>query len=110
MAGTLFGSHPFLLILFCLVWGFAVVANSAQFSASVTELADPRYVGTVLTLQTCMGFLLTLGSIRLIPVVVETVSWDLAFALLAISIGSMWRLKNSTFAARIGGERLGIEP
>jgi MFS family permease len=114
MAGTLFGSHPFLLILFCLVWGFAVVADSAQFSASVTELADPQYVGTVLTLQTCMGFLLTLGSIRLIPVVVETVSWDLAFALLAIGpavgIGSMWRLKNSTFAARIGGERLGIEP
>ena len=114
MAGALFGSHPFLLIVFCLVWGFAVVADSAQFSTSVTELADPRYVGTVLTLQTCMGFLLTLCSIRMVPVVVESVSWDFAFALLAIGpaigIGSMWRLKNSTFAARIGGERLGIDP
>lgn len=109
VAGSLFGSHPVLLITFCLIWGFAVVADSAQFSASVTELADPKYVGTVLTLQTCLGFLLTLGSIRLIPIWVEHFSWDRTFALLAIGpvlgIWSMWRLKKSTFAVRIGGER-----
>ena len=47
------------LTALCLVWGFTVVADSAQFSAAVSELTDPRYVGTALTLQTSLGFLLT---------------------------------------------------
>ena len=50
-----------------LIWGFSVVADSAQFSASVSELADREYIGTQLTTQTALGFLLTLVSIRLIP-------------------------------------------
>ena len=49
------------------VWGAAVVADSAQFSACVTELGDPRYMGTALTIQTCIGFLLTMVSIELVP-------------------------------------------
>lgn len=110
-AGSLFGSAPWLLIGFCVVWGFAVVADSAQFSASVTELAQPEYVGTVLTLQTCMGFLLTLVSIRLIPIFVENLSWRGTFSLLAIGpvlgIWSMWKLKRSSFAREIGGEQSG---
>ena len=59
--GLLFGSSPVLLMAVCLLWGFAIVADSAQFSASITELADSAYVGTTLTLQTCLGFLLTLA-------------------------------------------------
>ena len=47
-----------------LVWGFAIVADSAQFSSAVSELADQEYMGTMLTTQTAMGFLLTLVSIR----------------------------------------------
>ena len=70
-AGMLYGGWPPALLLLCLVWGFAIVADSAQFSASITELADPAYVGTALTLQTCVGFLLTLFTIRLVPVFVE---------------------------------------
>jgi hypothetical protein len=49
----------------------------------VTELTEPAYVGTALTLQTCLGFLLTLGSIRIIPMVVELVGWEWAFVALA---------------------------
>ncbi|MCH8978265.1 MAG: MFS transporter [Armatimonadetes bacterium] len=66
VAGFFLGS-PWLLAALCLVWGFAVVADSAQFSTAVSELTDPRYVGTALTLQTSLGFLLTLLTIRLVP-------------------------------------------
>ena len=66
VAGLLF-DHPALLTVLCLVWGFAVVADSAQFSAAVSELTDSRYVGTALAVQTALGFLLTLVTIRFIP-------------------------------------------
>ena len=69
IAGLFFNS-PGLLTVVCLAWGFAIVADSAQFSTAVTELADPRYVGTALTVQTSLGFLLTLFTIRMIPLLV----------------------------------------
>ena len=75
VVGLFFGGSPVLLMAICLIWGFAVVADSAQFSASITELVDPEYVGTALTFQTSMGFLLTMVSIRIIPVVVVWVTW-----------------------------------
>ncbi|MGA3246385.1 MAG: MFS transporter [Bacteroidota bacterium] len=83
-AGFLFGGNPTLLIVLCLVWGFAVVADSAQFSACVTELCQTEYIGTALTLQTSLGFLLTLVTIRLIPVFVNLIGWSWAFAFLSI--------------------------
>ena len=58
--GLLFGGNPVLLVALCLVWGVSIVADSAQFSASVAELSDRAWVGTMLTLQTAMGFTLTL--------------------------------------------------
>ncbi len=82
VAGFLFDA-PGLLTAFCLVWGFAVVADSAQFSTAVSELADSSYVGTALTMQTCAGFLLTMVSIRLVPLVVEQAGWGWAFVMLA---------------------------
>ena len=51
------------------IWGFWVVADSAQFSAIVTESCDPRYVGTALTLQLAAGFVLTVFTIFLVPIV-----------------------------------------
>lgn len=79
-----------------LVWGVAIVADSAQFSAAITELAPNEYIGTALTLQTSLGFLLTIVTIRLVPVWVEHWGWAYAFMPLAIgpALGSlaMWRL------------------
>jgi MFS family permease len=75
-AGLLYGGSPTAILFICLIWGFAVPADSTQFSASVTELENPAYVGTALTLQTSLGFLLTLVSIRLIPVFVNWVGWE----------------------------------
>jgi MFS family permease len=95
-AGFFFRS-PALLTVLCLVWGLAVVADSAQFSAAVSELSDSRYVGTALTMQTSLGFLLTLFTIRLIPPLVDRVGWEWAFAVLVpgpiFGIVSMLRLR-----------------
>jgi len=107
-AGLLF-AHPLPLTLLCLVWGFAVVADSAQFSAAVSELADPRYIGTALTLQTSLGFLLTLFTIRMIPPLVERTGWEGAFMILALGpvfgIVSMLRLRRLPEAERMAGGR-----
>jgi len=92
-----FFHSPLLLTLVCLVWGFAVVADSAQFSAAVSELTDPRYIGTALTVQTSIGFLLTLVTIQLVPPLFAAVGWEYAFMFLAIGPAfgawSMWRLR-----------------
>jgi MFS family permease len=93
----LFFDHPGWLLALCLVWGFAVVADSAQFSAAVSELTDQRYVGTALTLQTSLGFLLTVLTIHLVPPLVAWWGWEKAFLVLAagpaVGIWAMWRLR-----------------
>jgi MFS family permease len=100
---------PWVVTAVALIWGFAIVADSAQFSASVSELSDPGYVGTQLTTQTSMGFLLTMASIQLIPLLVATVGWRWTFAFLApgpaVGTLSMWLLKQSPDAARLAGGR-----
>ncbi|GAA5130961.1 MFS transporter [Alloalcanivorax gelatiniphagus] len=73
-----------LVLLVGLVWGFAVVADSAQFSTVITELGDQQYVGTALTLQLAIGFVLTVPTLWLIPVVQNAWGWPAAFGLLAI--------------------------
>ena len=66
-----------------LIWGFWVVADSAQFSTVVTEVTDAESVGTALTLQLAIGFVLTVFTIFLVPVVRDATSWGFAFLLLA---------------------------
>ncbi len=107
LAGPIFGASPLLVIAVCLVWGFAVVADSAQFSASVAELAPPEAVGTALTTQTSLGFLLTLATIEVMPWLVETLTWNAAFAVLAlgpaVGIVAMWRLRQRPEAVNLAG-------
>jgi MFS family permease len=79
-----FGKSLWLLTPLAWAWGFFVIADSAQFSALVTEAAPPHAVGTALTVQTSMGFLLTMVSIQLIPPLVGLVGWQWVFPALAI--------------------------
>ncbi len=106
LAGALF-DHPLPLLLLCLVWGVLVIADSAQFSAAVSELADERYVGTALTTQTLAGFLLTMLTIRLTPALVEAQGWATATASLAlgpaVGLVAMRRLAALPEAARLAG-------
>ncbi|HVG30568.1 MAG TPA: MFS transporter [Pyrinomonadaceae bacterium] len=107
--GLLFEASPAVLLVLMCVWGATVVADSAQFSSCVTELGDPQYLGTALTIQTCLGFLLTLGSIHLIPVLVAHVGWRYAFAALApgpaFGIYSMLKLRRLPEATKIAHGR-----
>jgi MFS family permease len=107
--GFLFGGNPALLVGLCIIWGIAVVADSAQFSASIAELSEPTLVGTMLTVQTCFGFLLTLVTIHLIPYTVAAWSWKYAFAVLGIGplLGAvaMARLRNMKEALTLAGGR-----
>ena len=82
--GLLFGKLFVLVVAVTLVWGFFVVADSAQFSALVTEFAPPEAAGTALTLQTCTGFLLASVTVQALPAVLEAVGWRWAFAVLAL--------------------------
>jgi MFS family permease len=104
-----FFASPLLVSGVALIWGFAVVADSAQFSTAVSELADRTYMGTALTMQTSLGFLLTLVSIRLIPVLVNWVGWQWSFAVLGLGpifgILAMWRLLQSPAAQQLAGGR-----
>ncbi|HEX7238892.1 MAG TPA: MFS transporter [Longimicrobiaceae bacterium] len=88
-----------LVLTVALVWGFAVVADSAQFSAVVTEVAPEHAVGTALTLQTALGFLLTTVTISAVPPLREAGGWPLAFGVLAlgplVGIAAMRRLENT---------------
>jgi MFS family permease len=81
-----------------ILWGTTIVADSAPFSALVTEVAPVHAVGTALTLRTSLGFALTAGSIPLTFAVVEAWGWGPAFAMLALGpvfgIWSMMRLEH----------------
>ena len=72
---VVYGGSPFWLYALVMVWGFSVVADSAQFSALVSEHAPKEHIGTALTLQTCVGFLLTMVTIELLPRVAAGVGW-----------------------------------
>lgn len=72
------------LAVVAIVWGISIVADSAQFSALVTELAPAQYIGTAITLQTCVGFLLTIVTIRFVPVWADYWGWEFAYVPLAI--------------------------
>jgi MFS family permease len=82
--GLAFGRSLWILAPVALVWGFFIIADSAQFSVLVTESVPPHAVGTALTLQISLGFLLTIGTIQVIPPLVRFAGWPWAFALLAV--------------------------
>jgi MFS family permease len=109
LAAVLFNAPLIVIIPILLVWGFTVVADSAQFSAAITELCSEEYVGTVLTMQTAVGFLLTLFSIQLVPIFMDAQGWSLAFATLAIGpaigVWAMLCLRQTPEARRLAGGR-----
>jgi len=104
--GLLYGGNPVLLLIVAAIWGATVVADSAQFSSCVTELGDPRYIGTALTIQMCIGFLLTTISIELVP---KIDNWHYAFMILApgplFGVISMLRLRQLPEAIKIAHGR-----
>ena len=109
LAGPLFGAPPAVTVTLGLVWGVAVVADSAQFSACIAELAPPGLTGTLLTVQVCLGFTLTLLGIQLMPWFIGLAGWGGAFTILAagplLGIWAMLALQRAPEAARLAGGR-----
>lgn len=104
LIGLAFGRTWWLLAPIALVWGFFVIADSAQFSVLVTESVPPHAVGTALTLQTSIGFLLTTVTIQLVPPVVAVVGWRWAFPMLALGpAAGIWSIRRLT--AAVAGAR-----
>lgn len=105
--GVLFGGPLIGLVPVLLVWGIAVVADSAQFSAAVSELAPRDYVGTALTLQTSLGFLLTCVTIYLLPLVAAAIGWRWSMSVLAIGpvlgVWAMLALRRRPEALQLAG-------
>jgi MFS family permease len=104
LVGLFYGASPVIVIALGLVWGASVVADSAQFSTLVTELAEPSTVGTALTLQLGIGFALTTATIWLVPLLRDTVGWRWAFAFLApgpaLGLIAMSRLRSTASPSR----------
>jgi MFS family permease len=107
--GFLFGGDPVWLVVLAVVWGVSIVADSAQFSASIAELADRARVGTMLTVQTALGFTLTLITIHLMPYLVDALGWRYAFVPLAfgpaVGVWAMLRLRAHPRSAALAGGR-----
>jgi MFS family permease len=84
VASPLFFTTPtIILVAFVLVWGAAVIADSGVFSTALSETTDARFVGTALTAQTGIGFLLTVVTIQLVPIFADLIGWHYAFLILA---------------------------
>ncbi|HET7645973.1 MAG TPA: MFS transporter [Candidatus Limnocylindria bacterium] len=111
VTGSLFGAAPALVVAVALLWGVTVVADSAQFSTAVSELAPPGTSGSALTLQTAAGFLLTAATIYAVSLLdpADAGDWRLAFALLAVGpalgIVAMVRLRRRPDAVMMAGGR-----
>ncbi|MET3696577.1 sugar phosphate permease [Bacillus oleivorans] len=101
LIGFTFGQFIWLTLILSIIWGMSVIADSAQFSAAVSEVAEVEYVGTALTFQMCIGFLITIFSINLIPVIQRFIGWEWVFTLLSIGpilgIVSMVKYKRYEF-------------
>jgi len=109
--GLLFGANPMLVLALGLVWGISVVADSAQFSTAISELAPAGPAGSALALQTAVGFVLTGVTISMVGLLAPSTgaAWSVAFALLAIGpflgIVAMWRLRKLPEAVQMAGGR-----
>jgi len=102
VVGLFYGASLWILAPIALVWGFFVVADSAQFSAMVTESVQGHAVGTALTVQTSLGYLLSMVTIQGLPLLASRIGWQWSFAVLALgpaagiaAIRALVRLRSS---------------
>ena len=107
VAGILFGAPIPIVVIVALIWGVSVVADSAQFSSAVSELAPPGTAGSALSVQTAVGFTLTSVTILGVGLIdpAGADGWRLAWLVLAlgpvVGIAAMWRLRGRPDATKM---------
>ena len=111
LIGFTYGGPPAVVLALAVVWGITVVADSAQFSAAVSELSPPGTAGSALSLQTAAGFVLTAATILSVGALdpADGTGWRIAFGSLAlgplVGIIAMWRLRGRPEALQMAGGR-----
>ena len=90
------------------LWGFTIVADSAQFSTAVSELSSPDFVGSSLAFQMAVGFAITVFTIWLVPVIADWLgSWRWTFLLLlpgpVVGVFAMLRLRADPASLKLAG-------
>ena len=107
LAGLAFNAPPWVLLPILLLWGLSIIADSAQFSTAITELAPPDRAGTLLTIQTALGFSLTIVMVQILPGWIGLAGWNWAFAPLAIGpflgVWAMLSLRRLPAAEKMAG-------
>jgi MFS family permease len=84
LTAATFGGPVWITFVLVLVWGIAVIPDSAQFSALVADAAPPQLSGSLLTFQTALGFALTVATVQATPVAAAVLGWPLVLALMAL--------------------------
>jgi MFS family permease len=78
------GGPVWLTVALVLIWGAAVIPDSAQFSALVADAAPPERAGSLMTFQTALGFSLTFFTVQATPAVAALLGWPTTLALMAL--------------------------
>ena len=93
-----FGGAVWMTFALILFWGIAVIPDSAQFSALVADAAPDERAGSLMTLQTALGFTLTAFTVQAVPNFAAFAGWPATLALMAVGpalgIEAMRRLIN----------------
>ena len=97
LAALTFGGPVWLTFVVVLIWGAAIIPDSAQFSALVADASAPHHAGSLMTFQTALGFALTFVTVQLTPVAASVLGWPTVLAALALGpafgIVAMLRLR-----------------
>ena len=99
VAALAWGQAPELMIAALIVWGIAVIPDSALFSSMVADAAPPERVGSIMTLQTAIGFLLTAGTVQAVPILAGMLGWPTVMLIMGLgpalgflAMRALWRL------------------
>jgi MFS family permease len=88
-------NNTFIFLLFLLVWGMAVIADSPLFSTLVAKNAPVQYKGTALTIVNCIGFAITILSIELLTYLSALTDTIFVYSVLALGpvlgLYKLWR-------------------
>ena len=83
-SAVLFGGPAWEMMAALILWGIAIIPDSALYSTLVADAAPPERTGSLLTIQTALGFFLTALTVQATPTLAEFVGWSWVLAIMAL--------------------------